>query len=135
MYNIAKKQTFEKAEKIAQCLKNLRDGKPTDFYEALQLIYIYFIISECIDSYQVRSLGNGLDNTLLTFYGNDIASGKYTKDEIENFLSYFLLQWSAIGNYWGQPFYLGGTNLDGGTKYNELSSLILDVYLHSVLSI
>ena len=128
MYNIAKKQTFEKAEKIAQCLKNLRDGKPTDFYEALQLIYIYFIISECIDSYQVRSLGNGLDNTLLPFYENDIASGKYTKDEIENFLSYFLLQWSAIGNYWGQPFYLGGTNLDGGTKYNELSSLILDVY-------
>lgn len=128
MHNIAKEQKFKKSSQIATCLKSLRDGKPTDFYEALQLIYIYFIISESIDSYQVRSLGNGLDNTLLPFYENDIASGKYTNDEIRNFLSYFLMQWSAIGNYWGQPFYMGGTNLDGNTKYNELSYMILDVY-------
>ena len=128
MYNIAKEQTFDKSSKIATCLKNLRDGKPTDFYEALQLIYIYFIVSESVDSYQVRSLGNGLDGTLLPFYENDIASGKYTKDDIRDLLSYFLMQWSAIGNYWGQPFYMGGTNLDGSTKYNELSYEILDVY-------
>ena len=124
MYHIAKSQTFEKAPQIAACLKNLRDGAPTDFYEALQLIYIYFIVSESIDCYQVRSLGNGLDNTLLPFY----EQGKYTADEIKNFLSYFLMQWSAIGNYWGQPFYMGGTKLDGGTKYNELSLTILEVY-------
>lgn len=128
MYGIARAMTFEKAPRIARCLKNLRDGKPTDFYEALQLIYIYFIISECVDSLQVRSLGNGLDNTLLPFYEKDIADGKYTKAELEDFLSYFLLQWSAIGNYWGQPFYMGGTKLDGSTKYNELSHFILDVY-------
>ena len=124
MYHISKNQTFEKAPKIAACLKNLRDGAPTDFYEALQLIYIYFIVSESIDCYQVRSLGNGLDNTLLPFYEQD----KYTTEEIKNFLSYFLMQWSAIGNYWGQPFYMGGTNLDGSTKYTELSYTILDVY-------
>ena len=128
MCNIAKEQTFEKASKIATCLKNLRDGKPTDFYEALQLIYVYFIISESIDSYQVRSLGNGLDSTLYSFYKKDIESGKCTKEDIRNYLSYFLMQWSAIGNYWGQPFYMGGTNLDGSTKYNELSYMILDVY-------
>ncbi len=128
MYRTALEQAFEKAPQIAKCLKNLRDGKPTDFYEALQLIYIYFIVSESIDSYQVRSLGNGLDNTLYSFYKTDIQSGKYTKEEIRNFLSYFLMQWSAIGNYWGQPFYMGGTNLDGSTKYNELSYMILDVY-------
>lgn len=128
MYNIAKEQTFDKSSKIATCLKNLRDGKPTDFYEALQLIYIYFIVSESVDSYQVRSLGNGLDGTLLPFYENDIASGKYTKEDIRDFLSYFLMQWSAIGNYWGQPFYMGGTNLDGSTRYNELSELILETY-------
>lgn len=128
MYHTALKQEFEKAPKIAECLKNLRDGAPTSFYEALQLIYIYFIISESIDSYQVRSLGNGLDNTLYAFYKNDIASNKITKEDACNYLSYFLMQWSAIGNYWGQPFYMGGTNLDGSTKYNELSYEILDVY-------
>ena len=128
MYRIAKEQTFEKAPKITACLKNLRDGKPTDFYEALQLIYIYFIISESVDRYQVRSLGNGLDNTLLPFYKKDLESGKYTEEETKDFLSYFLMQWSAIGNYWGQPFYMGGTDPDGNTKYTELSYIILDVY-------
>ena len=43
-------------------------------------------------------------------------------------MSYFLLQWSAIGNYWGQPFYMGGTDINGNTRYNELSFMILDVY-------
>ncbi len=128
MYNFAKTQTFEKASEITECLKKLRDGAPTNFYEALQLIYIYFIISESIDSYQVRSLGNGLDNTLYGFYKKDIESGKYTKEDIRNYLSYFLMQWSAIGNYWGQPFYMGGTDLNGNTKYNEFSYEILDVY-------
>ena len=128
MYHTALKQEFEKAPKIAECLKNLRNGAPSSFYEALQLIYIYFIISESIDSYQVRSLGNGLDNTLYAFYKNDLESGKITKEDANNYLSYFLMQWSAIGNYWGQPFYMGGTNLDGSTKYNELSYEIIDVY-------
>ena len=128
MYRISLKQDFEKAFEISVCLKHLRDGAPTTFYEALQLIYIYFIVSESIDSYQVRSLGNGLDNTLYTFYKNDLNSGKYTKDDLHEYLSYFFMQWSAIGNYWGQPFYMGGTNLDGSTKYNELSYEILDVY-------
>ena len=128
MYRTACGLTFEKATRIAECLKNLRDGKPTDFYEALQLIYIYFIISESIDSYQVRSLGNGLDNTLYSFYKKDLESGKYTDADLREFMSYFLLQWSSIGNYWGQPFYMGGTDINGNTRYNELSYMILDVY-------
>lgn len=119
---------FPKAEKIARCMENLSVGAPTDIYEAMQLIYLYFIVSECIDSYQVRSLGNGLDRTLLPFYERDLQSGKYTRQEIRQFLAYFMLQWSAIGNYWGQPFYLGGTTRDGESRYNDLSMDILEVY-------
>lgn len=122
MAHTAERQAFEKAPKLAACLRHLRDGAPTDFYEALQLIFLYFIISESINNYQVRSLGNGLDQTLYPFYQ------KENEEEIRHLLSYFLLQWSAIGNYWGQPFYMGGTNPDGSTKYNELSYIILDVY-------
>ena len=128
MIHCAEKLTFEKAEKIRTCLIHLRNGKPTDIYEAMQLMLIYFLVSESVDNYQVRSLGNGLDNTLYPFYKNDLKSGKYTRAQIKNFLSYFLLQWSAIGNYWGQPFYLGGTDERGKTKYNDLSEDILDVY-------
>ncbi len=128
LYQLAKKQTHERSEKYAECLKHIRDGAPTNIYEAMQVIYIYFMVSECFDCYQVRSLGNGLDNTLYRFYKNDLENGTHSREEIKELLAYFLFQWSAIGNYWGQPFYMGGTNLDGSTKYNELSMDILDVY-------
>lgn len=128
LYRLALTQNHDKAKKVAECLLHIRDGAPQNIYEAMQVIYIYFMVSECFDSYQVRSLGNGLDNTLYSFYKNDLKSGTYTKEEIKELFRYFLFQWSAIGNYWGQPFYMGGTNADGSTKYNELSYDILDVY-------
>ncbi len=128
LYKYALTKTHPKAKKIAECLCHIRDGSPQNIYEAMQIIYVYFMLSECFDSFQVRSLGNGLDNTLYSFYKNDLKNGTYTREEIKDFLRYFLMQWSAIGNYWGQPFYMGGTNTDGSTKYNELSYDILDVY-------
>lgn len=104
------------------------EGAPTNIYEAMQLIYLYFIISESVDQYQVRSLGNGLDGTLYPFYEKDIREGTFTREEIQEYLAYFLMQWSAIGNYWGQPFYLGGTKKDGSSKINDLSYDIIQVY-------
>ena len=128
LYKYALTKTHAKAVKIAECLCHIRDGAPQNIYEAMQIIYIYFMLSECFDSYQVRSLGNGLDNALYSYYQNDLKNGAYTREDIKELLRYFLMQWSAIGNYWGQPFYMGGTNADGSTKYNELSYDILDVY-------
>ena len=128
LYKYALTKTHAKAAKIAECLCHIRDGAPQNIYEAMQIIYIYFMLSECFDSYQVRSLGNGLDNALYSYYQNDLKNGAYTREDIKELLRYFLMQWSAIGNYWGQPFYMGGTNADGSTKYNELSYDILDVY-------
>lgn len=128
LYRYACTKDFEKAPKIAQCLKHLRDGAPQDTFEALQLMYLFFMIIESIDCYQCRSLGNGLDRTLQKFYDADIANGKYTREEVKEFLAYFLMQFSAIGNYWGQPFYLGGTNEEGRCRITELSYLIMEVY-------
>lgn len=128
MYRYAVTLRHKKAARIAGCLETLRDGAPTDIYEAMQLILLYFVISESVDGFQVRSLGNGLVRTLYRFYENDLKTGKYTREEIRTLLAYFLLQWSAIGNYWGQPFYLGGTTPDGRTRYNALSDDILAVY-------
>lgn len=128
LYKYALTQNHGKAKRIADCLKHIRDGAPTNIYEAMQLIYIYFMVSECFDGYQVRSLGNGLDGSLYPFYENDLKKGTFTRDEIGELIGYFLMQWSAIGNFWGQPFYMGGTDTNGGTKYNDLSADILDVY-------
>lgn len=128
LYSYAMTKDFQKAPKIASCLKSLRDGAPQTTYEAMQLIYLYFMISESIDHYQVRSLGYGLDGTLYPFFHRDIENHVATKDEIANLLSYFLMQWAAIDNYWGQPMYLAGMHADGTTRVNEMSYLILDIY-------
>ena len=113
-------------DKMRNALHSLRQGAPQSFYEALLLSYLYFIISEHIDNLQVRSL-SGFDTSFYRFYKNDLASG-VTEDEIKRDLAYYFLQFTAIGNYWNQPVYLGGENADGSTVTNELSYLFLDVY-------
>ncbi len=128
LYRYAQTKTNDKSARQAACLLHLRDGAPTDIYEAMQFIFLYFMISESVDCYQVRSLGNGLDATLYPFYQKDLQSGKYTRNEIRELLAYFLMQWASIGNYWGQPFYMGGTAADGTCLVNDLSHDILDVY-------
>ena len=125
---LAAKQHHNKAKRIVNCLTHLRDGAPQDTYEVLQLIFLYFLISESVDGYQVRSLGSGLDESLHPYIEADLKNGNYTDEEIDEFLAYFMMQFSAIGNYWGQPFYLGGTDLDGNTKVNDTSYRILRVY-------
>lgn len=128
MYRHALKMTHEKAGIIAQSLKTLRDGAPQTTYDVLQMIYLYFILSECVDSYQVRSLGSGLDVNLYEYYKKDIEEKRFTKEEISEFIAYFLMQFSAIGNYWGHPFYMGGKDLKGNTLINDVSYIILDIY-------
>ncbi len=118
----------EKTDLIEKSLKNISEGAPKNTFDALMLMYTYFICAECVDQYQVRSLGNGLDRTLYKFYKSDIENGVFTKDEIKTFLTYFMLQFSAMGNYWGQPFYLCGTDFDNETDISDLTIDILEVY-------
>ena len=124
----AERKSTEKSPLQALCYKHLSEGAPKNTYEALQAMYLFFILCECVDHFQTRSLGNGFDSTLLPFWKKDIESGAFTKEQLDEFIAYFLMQYSAIGNYWGHPMYLGGTNEDGSTRYTELSSRILSVY-------
>ncbi len=128
LYKLSLEKKNEKSALIQKSLLALSKGAPTNIFEAMLLIYLYFMISESVDCYQVRSLGNGLDSTLYPFYENDLKNGTFTRDEIKELLAYFMMQWSAIGNYWGQPFYLGGTDKNGRTKVNELTRDIIEVY-------
>lgn len=110
-----------------ECLKNLQTNPPSNTYEVLQFIYLHFIFCEHIDHYQVRSLGN-LDRLIYPYFKRDLEEKRYTMDNIREFFAHFLMQFASINNYWGHPFYLGGTKADGTTEYNELSYLILDVF-------
>ncbi len=120
--------TFEKAPLISDCLGSLANGAPKTLFERLMLIYLYFMLSESVDSYQVRSLGSGLDRDLERPYHDDLAAGRHTAEQLDGFIGYFLMQFSAIGNYWGQPLYLGGTYPDGKTKVSDVTMRILEIY-------
>ncbi len=112
--------------KMKNALASLRKGAPQSFYEALLLSYLYFMISEHIDSLQVRSLSN-FDRLFYPFYERDLARG-VSEEEIRHDLAHYLLQFTSIANYWNQPVYLGGENKDGTPVTNPLSYLFLDVY-------
>ncbi len=114
------------SKKLAKALYNIGQNAPNSFYEVLLLLYLYFMISEHVDVLQVRSLSN-FDRQLYPYFKKDLESG-ITEEEIRTTLAYFFLQFTAIGNYWNQPVYLGGTKADGTTEINELSYLFLDVY-------
>lgn len=114
------------SEKMATALKNIKDNPPATFYEALLVDYIYFMLSEHIEGLQVRSLCN-FDRIFIKYYKNDLANG-VAEEEIRTDLAYFFLQFTAIGNYWNQPIFLGGCKEDESTEINELSYLFLDVY-------
>ena len=112
---------------VAASLRRLRNGTPQNFYDALMLIYLYFIMSEHLDRMQVRSLGN-LDRMLLPFFERDLADGTFTEAEMRELFDYFLMQYASIDNYWGHPFYLGGTAADGSSRINRMSYLILEEF-------
>lgn len=114
------------AARMQKALAALQKSPPATVYETLLFDYLYFLVCEHIDNLQVRSLGN-LDRLLFPAYLRDIAAG-VSEIEIKRDLAYFLLQFTAIGNYWNQPFYLGGTKADGESEINALSYLILDTY-------
>ncbi len=112
--------------RMQKALCNIKNNPPETFYEALLVDYIYFMLSEHIEGLQVRSLSN-FDRIFYKYYKKDLENG-VSEEQIRSDLAYFFLQFTAIGNYWNQPVFLGGCKEDESTEINELSYLFLDVY-------
>ena len=121
----AKSRHDERCDFVAASLQRLHDGPPRNFFDALQLIYMYFMFGEHMDHMQVRSLGN-LDWRLTPFYDRDLKNGTFTDAQMRELFDHFFMQWGSIDNYWGQPVYLGGTKADGTTQINHMTHFILD---------
>ena len=121
----AKKHKNERCDFVAASLQRLHDGPPQNFFDVLQIIFLYFMFSEHIDHMQVRSLGN-LDWMLTPYYDRDLKNGTFTDAQMREMFDHFFMQWGSIDNYWGQPVYLGGTQADGSTQINHLTHWILD---------
>ena len=110
-----------------RALRSLRTSAPGNFYEAMLMIWLYYQLSEYGDCVQTRSFGN-LDVMLIDYYRRDLASGTFTEEDIRTIVRNFYSKVSAMKYYWGHPFYMGGTQKDGSSAFNELSVLLLEEY-------
>lgn len=110
-----------------KALRNLAIGAPTNTYEAMQLLIVYFFLHEYVYKTRVRTLGR-LDVLLHPFFKKDIENGTFTKPEIKEMLKFFLNKYSAATVDYGLPFCLGGIDENGNEVTNELSYLIVETY-------
>ena len=111
---------------VEKSLLNLTKGAPTDILEAMQLLSIYFFWQSYIEGTFVRSLGR-LDELLLPFYENDLASGRYTKEQIVELLKHFMYHFYSANIIANVPFAIGGINNKNNNR-DEFGKLILDTY-------
>ncbi len=107
-------------------LERLRVGPPQTLFDVMEFTMVYFILSEPLNYFQVRTFDN-IDVRWWPYYQADLAAGRTTEAEFREEFRHFLWQFGSIDNYWGHPIYLGGTNRDGTSAYNPLSLIILDV--------
>ena len=107
-------------------LERLRAGPPQTVFDVMEFTMVYFILSEPLNYFQVRTFDN-IDVRWWPYYQADLAAGRTTEAEFREDFRHFIWQFGSIDNYWGHPIYLGGTNKDGTSAYNPLSLIILDV--------
>ncbi len=113
-------------ERALASLKRLREGPPETAFDLMNFTMVYFILSEPLNYFQVRTMGN-IDRLWWPYYQCDLAAGRTTEAEFREDFRHFIWQFGSIDNYWGHPIYLGGVNLDGRSAYNPLSMILLDV--------
>jgi len=123
----AKKPAGRRVGKVVETFRRLRSGPPKTALDALNTIYLYWVISEEFEGIQVRTLGN-LDRLLEPFYTADLAAGRTTEAEFREQLRHFWWQWGSMDYYWGQPMYFGGTKEDGTSVYSDVSRILLEVH-------
>ena len=121
------KETEKTNTENSKALYNIAKSKPSNIYEAMQLILVYFFLHENVQGTRVRTLGR-LDVHLYPFYKNDIANGTYTKAEIKEMVKFFFNKiWCAKVPF-DLPLCLGGIDENGNDVTNELTYLLVETY-------
>ena len=117
---------YEGTQLYVACLEGIMSHKPATLYEVLQTSLLFSICYE-IGLENSRSIGQ-VDCLYEPYYRADIASGRYTHEELCEMLRYFLNTYSAIDRWAGQPMCLGGSNADGEYMDTYMTNLLLDIY-------
>lgn len=117
----------EKGKFIAENLRQLTVSAPKTLAQAMQLTLIYYNLQNHLDSVTIRSLG-GLDRLYYKYYKDDLESGRYTKEQLEEITTYFLWQISCMGIVANLPFYICGMDEHGKDATNEYTMVLLEQY-------
>lgn len=122
---MAEEATAKGMEELAQALSTLLVSPPTNFYEVLLFQHIAMTVGE-LPRERIRSYG-AVDQLWAPFYQADLASGRYSKEEIREMLRFFLVKISAEKRYANHPICIS-TDWDEDSIHCELMLLFLDVY-------
>ena len=117
----------EKGRFVADNFYTLATSAPKTMAQAMQLMLCVHTISTYVDTVVVRSLG-GLDRLLYPYYINDLKSGSFTKEQLDEIIKYFFFNISCYKVLANMPFYISGTDDDGNDVTNELTFKLLENY-------
>ncbi len=103
--------------------------------EAMQFFRLLHYGMWCANNYQV-TIGRA-DQYLYPYYVSDMASGRYTREEMLELVEEFFLSFNRDSDLYdgvqqgdnGQTLVLGGLNEDGSDSFNDLSELMLTASL------
>jgi len=122
---------------IAEVMSNAPANPPRNFREALNTIVFSREITGTMEGLGISTFGH-LDRILIDFYENDIASGRYTREEaraqakrlIHALLAYTELRFDKDNGQHetSTTIYIGGTTPDGRVIDNDLTRLFIDCY-------
>ena len=112
-------------QKFSQAVKNLISNPPKTLYEVMLFQVLYLYIEE-IGPERGRTLGP-IDVLYYDFYKAELENGT-SLEEIKDLFRYLFIHFVATKRFAQQPFLVGGSNLDGTDRCNELTYIILDVY-------
>lgn len=104
---------------IANGLYNLSEKAPSNLFEAIQTVFVYYCAQQYMECTILRTLGR-LDSLLMPFYNGS--------DEEKQMICDFMSEAQALKVRANLPFALGGVDKSGKTLVNEMSYLLLEAY-------
>lgn len=123
--------------KISENCRHISEHPPTDFYQALQLVYFLQLVLQIESNGHSLSFGR-LDQYMFSFYNDDLVAGKITDEFVLELLECTWVKlltvkkirsWSHTRFSAGGPLYqnvtIGGQTPTGEDAVNGLSYLIL----------
>ena len=113
---------------------------PATFYEALNTILFLRELVQSLDGNGISVFGH-LDRTLWPYYVDDMAHGRLTQDEAKDLLGFFLafsdtrFGMRESGSHVGTntTVVIGGCDADGKAVFNDVTRMIIEVYLEAGL--